>query len=85
MSPWRNQSGRVNQALVLAGLFFGPLFLAMIAYLGPWGFVPDGSTANGILLDPIRPLPALIGLPDAGETPDERDWLAGSLVDHLSR
>jgi cytochrome oxidase Cu insertion factor (SCO1/SenC/PrrC family) len=78
MKQPNKQAGRVNQALVLAGLFLGPLFLAAIAYLGPWEFVPDGSTANGVLVDPIRPLPALIGLPEeASETADQRHWLRG--------
>jgi cytochrome oxidase Cu insertion factor (SCO1/SenC/PrrC family) len=77
MSQRKYQIGRVNQALVLAGLFLGPLFLAAVAYLGPWEFVPDGSTANGVLVNPIRPLPDLVGLPEASETGDERHWLRG--------
>jgi cytochrome oxidase Cu insertion factor (SCO1/SenC/PrrC family) len=68
------QRGRVNQALILFVLFFGPVFLALFAYLGPWEIVPDRSSAYGVLMDPARPLPELIGLEDAGGL-EEQDWL----------
>lgn len=64
------QRGRMNEAIVLFVLFFGPVFVALLAYLGPWEMVPDRSTAYGVLIDPARPLPGQEA--DAG---DGVDWL----------
>lgn len=70
------QRGRFNQAAILAVLFFGPVFLALFAYLGPWEIVPDRSTAYGTLINPPLPLPESVGLTDA-EDQSGQAWLRG--------
>ncbi len=45
--------------LLLAGLFFAPMLIAIALYFGPEDWKPSGSTAHGHLLTPARPIPAL--------------------------
>ena len=74
MSSHRRMQGRLNEAVILFVLFFGPVFLALIAYLGPWELIPDRSAAYGVLMDPAIPLaeqplsPGAIGA-------NNHDWL----------
>ena len=62
------QRGR-RQLLLLAALFFVPLFVAFWLYYGPTPWRPAGSTSKGEIVEPARPLPAVV-LPtmDGGRT-----------------
>jgi cytochrome oxidase Cu insertion factor (SCO1/SenC/PrrC family) len=46
--------------VALAVLFFAPLGFAFYLYYGPMGWRPAGHVNHGELIDPPRPLPALI-------------------------
>jgi cytochrome oxidase Cu insertion factor (SCO1/SenC/PrrC family) len=48
-----------TQAWILTGVFFAPLLLAFALYYGGNGWRPPGSTNQGELIDPARPLPAV--------------------------
>ncbi len=74
MSRADPERGRLNEAVILFVLFFGPVFAALLAYLGPWELVPDRSAAYGVLIDPARPLPAQPQVAGASDN-QAADWL----------
>lgn len=49
--------GSRGKLYALVALFFAPLLLAFILYYGAAGWRPAGSTNNGDLITPARPLP----------------------------
>jgi cytochrome oxidase Cu insertion factor (SCO1/SenC/PrrC family) len=70
-----NQSTSPGQArgrrtlLLIAALFLVPLVASFLLYYGADGLGPSGRTNQGELLDPARPLPALVlPLADGGTT-----------------
>jgi hypothetical protein len=65
-----------RQLLLLAALFLVPLALAFALYYGPFDWRPSGSTSQGLLIDPPRPLP-YINLAIAGGSPIHGDLLRG--------
>lgn len=64
MTPDRQARGRL-QFLLLATLFFAPLLAACVLYFFFPTVRPEGTVNYGRLVDPARPLPALV-LVDAG-------------------
>ena len=74
MSSYRRVRGRINEAVILFVLFFGPVFLALLAYLGPWEIIPDRSAAYGVLMDPAIPL-AEQPLSFEATGTNDHDWL----------
>ena len=76
MSSTGHQAGRLSEAVLLFVLFFGPVFLALVAYLGPWDIVPNRSTAHGVLIEPAQQLPSAALVDGAGGKTDQ-DWLRG--------
>lgn len=73
----RRSRGRLNEGVILFVLFFGPVFAALVAYLGPWEVVPDRSTAYGVLIDPARPLPEQPSVAQRTGVADDGSWLTG--------
>ncbi|MFA5941310.1 MAG: SCO family protein [Sinimarinibacterium sp.] len=55
-----------QQLLLLAALFFAPLLAAVVLYFFFPGFVPEGHTNYGELVDPARPIPQASLRDDAG-------------------
>jgi hypothetical protein len=60
--PQRSRS----QLWLLVALFFVPLGFAFLMYYGGIGWRPSGSTNNGDLIDPARPLPETALVTPAG-------------------
>lgn len=58
--------------LLLALVFLGPMAVAMVLYFTGFQWRPAGTTQNGVLFEPARPLPdvtmTLAGEPDAMAT-----------------
>jgi hypothetical protein len=71
------QRGRLNEAVILFVLFFGPVFLALVVYLGPWEIIPDRSAVYGVVIEPVRQLPSEPVVDGSGVTTGA-DWLRGS-------
>ncbi len=46
--------------VLLATLFFGPVFLAAILYYAAPGYRPQGRTNYGTLIDPAKPVPSFV-------------------------
>jgi hypothetical protein len=64
--------------LLLALVFLGPMAVAMVLYFTGFQWRPEGSTENGLLYQPPRPLPALAmalaGEPDGSGTGLRGKW-----------
>ena len=76
MRRWHSQ-GRLNEGVILFVLFFGPVFAALLAYLGPWEIIPDRSAAYGVLMNPARPLPEQPRVAQGTGVAGEDSWLIG--------
>lgn len=63
-----------RQIWLLIGLFFAPLAVAFLLYygLGAGGWRPHGSTNNGDLIQPARPLPQIGLATPSGQTLSSR-------------
>jgi cytochrome oxidase Cu insertion factor (SCO1/SenC/PrrC family) len=59
-----------TQFWILLGIFFVPLALAFVLYYGVQDWRPGGSTNNGQLIDPPRPLPQAALTTPTGATLD---------------
>lgn len=60
--------GSRGKLYLLVALFFAPLLLAFLLYYGADGWRPAGSTNNGDLFTPARPLPeAALQTPEGAE------------------
>jgi hypothetical protein len=59
MTETKKGKGR-TQLLLLAVVFLGPLALATWLYFSGQGFVPEGRSNNGVLLQPIVNLPEAV-------------------------
>jgi cytochrome oxidase Cu insertion factor (SCO1/SenC/PrrC family) len=60
--------GSRGKIYTLVALFFAPLLLAFLLYYGADGWRPAGSTNNGDLITPARPLPeAALQTPEGAE------------------
>lgn len=65
-----------RQLWLVVAMFFVPLGIAFLMYYGNVGWRPEGSTNNGELIDPARPLPeAALATPSG--TPTAPDFLRG--------
>jgi hypothetical protein len=73
----RRARGRFNEGVILFVLFFGPVFAALVAYLGPWEVIPDRSTAYGVLINPARPLPQQPSVAQQPGVAGGGSWLTG--------
>lgn len=61
-------AGSRGKVYILVALFFSPLLLAFLLYYGFDGWRPAGSTNNGDLITPARPLPeASLQTPEGAE------------------
>lgn len=77
----RRQRGFLSsrQSLVLLGLLFlSPMLIAWIMHLsGQQGWRPEGTTNQGVLIQPPRPLVLPAGIPDAAGGVLQEDYLQG--------
>ncbi len=71
--PAETRSGRLRLLLV-AALFSAPVVAAYLVYFGPDAWKPETSVANGRLISPARPLPALAWQPLDGEAAVQGKW-----------
>lgn len=58
--------GSRGKVYLITALFFAPLLLAFLLYYGVDGWRPAGSTNNGDLITPARPLPETVLLTPEG-------------------
>ncbi len=80
-STVRRQRGFLSsrQSLVLLGLLFlSPMLIAWIMHLsGQQGWLPEGTTNQGVLVEPPRPLVLPAGTPSAAGGVIQEDYLRG--------
>jgi hypothetical protein len=64
------------QLVAIALVFAGPLALAFWLYYGGGALLPHARVNRGVLVDPVRPLPAAV-LPTPAGAPTAADFLRG--------